>query len=104
MGDGELSLVAQGRNDVTGDQLRYCCIRPEAIEIGDQIKPHAKANIFEGTVTKTVNLGAYIDVWISIGAQWTLKASIASTQAHGAGSGARIKVSVAPERIQVLPA
>jgi ABC-type Fe3+/spermidine/putrescine transport system ATPase subunit len=104
MGDGQMSLVAEGRNGVTGDQLRYCCIRPEAIEIGDQIKPHVRANLLEGTVTKTVNLGAYIDVWVSIGAQLTLKASIASTQAHGAGPGAHIKLSVAPERIQVLAA
>ena len=42
MGDGEMSLVAQGRGGDTGDQFRYCCIRPEAIEIGDQIKPHAR--------------------------------------------------------------
>ncbi len=106
MGDGEMSLVAQGRSGDTGDQFRYCCIRPEAIEIGDQIKPHARANILEGTVTKTVNLGAYTDVWVAIGAQLTLKASVASTQSHGAGPGpgARIKLSVAPERIQVLAA
>jgi ABC-type Fe3+/spermidine/putrescine transport system ATPase subunit len=104
MGDGEMSLVAQG--GVAGDQFRYCCIRPEAIEIGDQIKPHSGANILEGTVTKTVNLGAYTDVWVAIGTQLTLKASIASTQSHGAGpgQGARIKLSVAPERIQVLAA
>jgi ABC-type Fe3+/spermidine/putrescine transport system ATPase subunit len=104
MGDGQVFLLAQGREGVSSDQLRYCCIRPEAIEIGDQRKADSRTNILEGTVTKIVNLGAYIDAWISIGPQLTLKASLASTQAQAAEPGARIKLSVAPERIQVLAA
>ena len=104
MGDGRPSLLAESRNGVSCDQIRYCCIRPEAIQLGDEISAHGHANVLDGTIAKAVNLGAYIDLWVSVGAQLTLKASIASIRAQDAAPGARIRLSVAPERIQVLAA
>jgi ABC-type Fe3+/spermidine/putrescine transport system ATPase subunit len=100
--DSEISLWAQVRNGVAREQVQSCCIRPEAIEIGEQIKSSTGINLLSGTVTKTVDLGAYTDVWVLVDARLTLKASILSSQAAATSSGSHIRLSVAPDRIHAL--
>jgi ABC-type Fe3+/spermidine/putrescine transport system ATPase subunit len=100
--DSEISLLAQACDGATAGQIQCCCIRPEAIEIGGQ--DSADANKLMGTVTKAVDLGPYTDVWVSVDAGPTLKASILSSRAAAAARGNRVSLSVPAARIQALSA
>ncbi len=102
--DSEISLLAQARDGAAADRIQYCCIRPEAFEIGAQATEAADANLLTGTVMKTVDLGPYTDVWVSVDARLTLKASILSSRAAAAAKGKRVSLSVSPARIQALSA
>jgi ABC-type Fe3+/spermidine/putrescine transport system ATPase subunit len=101
--DSGISFLAPVRDGAVG-QIQCCCIRPEAIEIGGQDSNAAGPNVLCGTVTKTVDLGPYMDVWVSVDQGPTLKASILSSRAAAAAKGSRVSLSVAPERIQALSA
>ncbi len=104
--NGSMMVALQGgpvtlevRDGDAGDDVAYCCIRPEAIRLSNGA---AGVNILDGTVAKAVNLGAHLDLWIEVAPATVLKALVPSELSGDVRPGRSIRVEIAPHAVQLL--
>lgn len=102
---GRLSLVAKENPDTPPGVAGFCCVRPEAVRLIDgEILSLSQANLLEGTISRIVNLGAQIEFWIEVPSGQIFKAMVRSIRSASLKVGGRVRFSIEPEAVQLLPA
>jgi spermidine/putrescine ABC transporter ATP-binding subunit len=100
---GGLSLTAVQDQAISPTDARFCCIRPEAVRIVEPGEPPLPgANRLDGQISKIVNLGAHLEVWVAVSAGQVVKALVRSTRLQTLKTGAAIKLSIAESAVQLL--
>ncbi|NRQ18292.1 ABC transporter ATP-binding protein [Ensifer sesbaniae] len=103
LGAGKAVLTAARGDDVAPDNVRFCCIRPEAVRLAEAAGAlDEPANRLTGTVQKVVNLGAYIEAWMLVDGGITLKSMIRSTRLEKLSAGCRVDLAIAHSAVQLL--
>ncbi|KQX27755.1 MULTISPECIES: ABC transporter ATP-binding protein [unclassified Ensifer] len=103
LGAGKAVLTAEPAEDVDPDDVRFCCIRPEAVRLADAAGAlDEPANRLTGTVQKVVNLGAYLEAWMLVDGGITLKSMIRSTRLEKLSPGCRVDLAIAHSAVQLL--
>ncbi len=103
LGAGKAVLTAARGDDVAPDNVRFCCIRPEAVRLADAAGAlDEPANRLTGTVQKVVNLGAYLEAWMLVDGGITLKSMIRSTRIEKLSAGCRVDLAIAHSAVQLL--
>lgn len=103
LGAGKVAVTAARAQDVAPDNVRFCCIRPEAVRLADAAGAlDEPANRLAGTVQKVVNLGAYLEAWMLVDGEITLKSMIRSTRLDRLSAGCRIELAIAHSAVQLL--
>ena len=96
-------LTAARGDDVAPDNVRFCCIRPEAVRLADAAGAlDEPANRLTGTTQKVVNLGAYLEAWMLVDGGITLKSMIRSTRLEKLSAGCRVDLAIAHSAVQLL--
>lgn len=97
-----ISLRATPQAGIADDAIRLCCIRPENLKIAVGGSPHdPRCNVVDGTISKIVNLGAHMDVWVAAG-PLALKSLAPSSLSSALAVGGAIRLALEPEGVQVL--
>lgn len=103
LGAGKAVLAAARGDDVAPHNVRFCCIRPEAVRLADAAGAlDEPSNRLTGTVQKVVNLGAYLEAWILVDDGITLKSMIRSTRLDKLAAGCRVDLAIAHSAVQLL--
>ncbi|KSV75288.1 Fe3+/spermidine/putrescine ABC transporter ATP-binding protein [Ensifer adhaerens] len=103
LGAGKVAITAARGDGIASDDVRFCCIRPEAVRLADAAGAlDEPANRLTGTVQKVVNLGAYLEAWMLIDDGITLKAMIRSTRLEKLTQGSRVDLAIAHSAVQLL--
>ncbi len=103
LGAGKAVLTAARGDDVAPDNVRFCCIRPEAVRLADAAGAlDEPANRLTGTTQKVVNLGAYLEAWMLVDGGITLKSMIRSTRLEKLSAGCRVDLAIAHSAVQLL--
>lgn len=103
LGAGKAALTAAPGDNVAPDNVRFCCIRPEAVRLADAAGAlDEPANRLTGTVQKVVNLGAYLEAWMLVDGGITLKSMIRSTRLEKLSAGCRVDLAIAHSAVQLL--
>lgn len=103
LGERKLPMRAIWPQDVAPAMVSYCCIRPEAVRLaGAAGALDEPANRLTGTIQKVVNLGAYLEAWILVDGEITLKSMIRSTRLGKLSVGGRVDLAIAHSAVQLL--
>ncbi|MBK5568917.1 ABC transporter ATP-binding protein [Ensifer sp. SSB1] len=103
LGAGKAVLTATRGDDVAPDNVRFCCIRPEAVRLADAAGAlDEPVNRLTGTIQKVVNLGAYLEAWMLVDGGITLKSMIRSTRIEKLSAGCRVDLAIAHSAVQLL--
>lgn len=103
LADHALQLHVSAEQEINPEHARFCCIRPEAVRLSDAAGGlDEPANTFEGTVSKIVNLGAYLDVWVKLNDGPTLKSLVRSTRLRDLAPGRPVELAIAHRAIRLL--
>lgn len=103
LGAGKAVLTAARGDDVAPDNVRFCCIRPEAVRLADAAGAlDEPANHLTGSIQKVVNLGAYLEAWMLVDGGITLKSMIRSTRLEKLSTGCRVDLAIAHSAVQLL--
>ncbi|MEI5677204.1 MULTISPECIES: ABC transporter ATP-binding protein [unclassified Mesorhizobium] len=98
-----LSLAAQTDPLLAPEKVKFCCIRPEDVRIVEREKPpRDDLNILDGTISKIVNLGAHLDLWVTVASNVVIKALVRSARSGALKTGNPVTISIAPDAIQLL--
>jgi ABC-type Fe3+/spermidine/putrescine transport system ATPase subunit len=100
---GELILKVSEPEGMRASEVRYCCIRPEAVRLsltGDGGSP--STNLLEGTLTRIVNLGAYFDCFVTLTDGTVLKSLVRSTRLPGLAVDQKVYLSIDADMVQPL--
>jgi ABC-type Fe3+/spermidine/putrescine transport system ATPase subunit len=99
----ETVVWAASDNQVDNGGAAKLCIRPEAIFIQGISDPVvAGPNALSGTVSKVVNLGASVELWVTVGAAHTFKSTVRSELAGTFAKGSVVTLAFEPNRVTVL--
>lgn len=92
--EGDASMLAAAK---------FCCIRPEDVRVvGNGAQRLPDDNVFDGTIAKIVNLGAHLDLWVSVDPGMTIKALVRSNRSGTLKTGQPITVSIGANAIRLL--
>ncbi|WP_117196379.1 ABC transporter ATP-binding protein [Rhizobium terrae] len=81
---------------------KFCCIRPEDVRVVGNDVSAKDANVLDGTICKTVNLGAHLDLWIAVDRDIMIKALVRSSRSNQLKVGNPVSISIAPAAIRLL--
>lgn len=103
LGSNKLPLQASMKQDIRPEDARFCCIRPEAVRLADAAGAlDEPANVLPGTVSKIVNLGAYLDVWTELNDGPAIKSMIRSNRIKDLVVGKRVDLAIAHAAVRLL--
>ncbi|MDB5536762.1 MAG: potA-2 [Devosia sp.] len=101
-GTGLELLAASPEPDPAG--IAFCSIRPEAARwIEGQPPADRPLNILPVSITKIVNLGAYLEVWCRHRSDTVLKSLISAARGADLRPGVDIELTIEPAAIKLLP-
>jgi ABC-type Fe3+/spermidine/putrescine transport system ATPase subunit len=87
----------------TSAEVAYCSIRPEALRwIETPVQLDRPINVLPVTITKIVNLGAYLEVWCAHQSNTTFKSLISAARGARLSPGVDIELTVEPSAIKLL--
>ncbi|MDQ7774988.1 MAG: ABC transporter ATP-binding protein [Paracoccus aminovorans] len=83
---------------------RFCCIRPESVEMRLPGSPalHAGENELGGRITTIVHLGAFLDCWITLEQGVVLKSLIRSARIPGLAEGQQVQITIRKDALRLL--
>ncbi|MBB4277816.1 ABC transporter ATP-binding protein [Rhizobium mongolense] len=103
LGEANLPIIAAWPQDLVPGKARFCCIRPEAVRLADAAGAmDGPVNLLTASVQKVVNLGAYLEAWLSVNDETTLKSMIRSTRLDMLSVGSRVELAIAHSAVQLL--
>lgn len=103
MTDKQTVLLADDHDDIDIDAVRFCCIRPEMLEVQTAASSKGKQhNLLKGTISKMVNLGAQVEIWTTISKEIIIKSYVPVAVASGLEIGGAFVLSFAPSSAQLL--
>ena len=83
--------------------IAFCSIRPEAARwIEGQSPPDRPLNVLPVTITKVVNLGAYLEVWCRHHSETVVKSLISAARGAHLAPGASIELTIEPAAVKLL--
>ncbi|MCC2610969.1 ABC transporter ATP-binding protein [Neorhizobium sp. Rsf11] len=94
--------LAVGSDQAGPPAARFCCIRPEDVRIIGAEASAEGANVLDGTISKIVNLGAHLDLWVTVDRDITIKALVRSSRSDQLKTGNHVSISIAPAAIRLL--
>ncbi len=102
IGDGAVRLKSVG--PCPGQDLRFCCIRPENVRLlqDSEAAPEA-VNLLTGRLRRIVNLGAQVELLVEVDPDLAIMAVVRSTHAGKLPMvGEGVRLAIAPEDVQLL--
>ncbi|MCA1409070.1 ABC transporter ATP-binding protein [Ensifer sp. IC3342] len=103
LGTAGMPIMAARMPGLVPDKARFCCIRPEAVRLADAAGAlDEPANLLTGTIQKVVNLGAYLEAWLLVDGEITLKSMIRSSRLDKLAVGHRVELAIAHAAVQLL--
>jgi ABC-type Fe3+/spermidine/putrescine transport system ATPase subunit len=103
LADSAIQLRAEPNSGIDTKAIRYCCIRPENVEL--RINPQMaddQVNLMDGTICKLVNLGAQVEVWTAINGEIVMKSYMPGERAAQLAIGMPAAWSFAPAAVGLL--
>ncbi|TCU14725.1 ABC transporter ATP-binding protein [Rhizobium sullae] len=103
LGKEKLPISAVWPHNLRPDEARFCCIRPEAVRLADAAGAmDGPVNLVTATVQKVVNLGAYLEAWLCVNDEISLKSMIRSTRLDTLVVGSRVELAIAHSTVLLL--
>lgn len=103
LADQALQLHVSAEQDISPEHAQFCCIRPEAVRLSDAAGgSDGPVNTLSGTVSKIVNLGAHLDVWVELKDGPALKSLVRSTRLNDLTLGKPVDLAIAHKAVRLL--
>lgn len=97
---GGVTLTSSNPAGKLLDEVKLCCIRPENVQLVQA--GETGQNMLSGRVDKMVNLGAHVDLWISVAKDCTIKAQVPVRRLSGVDIGTQVRLHIDPSAVLAL--
>jgi ABC-type Fe3+/spermidine/putrescine transport system ATPase subunit len=99
----DTTIWAASEKAEDGGHATKLCIRPEAIAVHTSEVTAVKGdNVIAGIVSKAVNLGAYVELWVTAGETHTFKSTVSNETATQFAKGDSVALKFKPGRVTIL--